>query len=153
MLVFFHAFIGAWAHQPEEKTGIGKAKFTKHFNLSIFGITEKGEFSIEILTDDREYKIGKDVIGIVVHDKNDDDVESAGIKISYKDMKEPPAIEEKGDGLYVVSNLNIKKEGKWALNISVKKKKKEDSAIFIFPDSLNKLLPSGKYDMDSVKTR
>ena len=43
-------------------------KFTKHFNESLFNITDKGLFSVEILLDDREYpKLGKDVIGIVIH--------------------------------------------------------------------------------------
>ena len=153
ILVFFLAFINVRAHHPEEKTGAGKASFTKHFNGSLFMITEKGEFSIEILLDEKEYKIGKDVIGIVVHDRNDGDVENADIKINYKDMKGTPVIKEKGDGLYIVSNMDIKREGRWELNIAVKKKKKEDTAAFIFPDALNKLLPAGKYDPDAVKTR
>jgi len=152
-LVISSVFALAWAHHPEEKTGVEKIKFTKHFNESLFGITEKGEFSIEILPDDKEYKIGKDVIGIVVHDKNDSDVENAEIKISHTDMEKTPVIKEKGDGLYVVSNLNIKREGKWRLHISVKKKIKEDNATFIFPDVLNKRLPAGKYDPDTVKTK
>jgi len=154
MLILFSTVINVWAHHQEEKTGAGKASFTKHFNGSLFMITEKGEFSIEVLLDEKEYKIGKDVIGIVVHDKNDGDVENADIKISYKDMKETPVIREKGAGLYVVSNLDIKTEGRWELNITVKKKKKEDAAAFIFPASLNKLLPAGKYDSDAaVKTK
>lgn len=153
MLVFSLAFINARAHHPEEKTVAGKASFTKHFNGSLFMITEKAEFSIEILLDEKEYKIGKDVIGIVVHDRNDSDVENADIKINYKDMKETPVIKEKGDGLYIVSNLDIKKKGKWNLNIAVKKKKIEDTAAFIFPDALNKFLPAGKYDSDAVKNK
>jgi len=37
-------------------------KFTKHFNQSLFNITDKGLFSVEILLDDMEYpKLGKDV--------------------------------------------------------------------------------------------
>ena len=150
MLVFFLAFINVRAHHPEEKTGAGKASFTKHFNGSLFMITEKGEFSIEILLDEKEYKIGKDVIGIVVHDRNDGDVEGADIKISFQDMKGTPVIREKGDGLYVVSNLNIKREGKWELNIKVKQYRKKDEATFTFPDVLNKLLPAGEYSSDTA---
>jgi len=153
MLVFSLAFINVRAHHPEEKTGAGKASFTKHFNGSLFMITEKGEFSIEILLDEKESKIGKGVIGIVVHDRNDGDVENADIKINYKDMKGTPVIKEKGDGLYIVSNMDIKREGKWELSVSVKKKKKEDTAAFIFPDALNKLLPAGKYYSDAAKTK
>jgi len=153
MIVFALTLSNARAHHTEEKAGSGKVKFTKHFNESLFRITDNGEFSIEILPDDKEYKIGKDVIGIVVHDRNDGDVENADIKINYRDMKETPVIKEKGDGLYIVSNLDIKKEGRWELNITVKKKKKEDAAAFIFPDALNKLLPAGKYDSDAVKNK
>lgn len=153
MFVFFSAFINVWAHQPEEKTDAGKAKFTKHFNGSLFKITDNGEFSLEILLDEKEYKIGKDVIGIVLHDKNDGDVEGANIKINYQGMTEPPVIKEKGDGLYTAAGLNLTKEEKWELKISIKKKKIADSATLIFPDVLNKLLPAGKYDMDAVRAR
>lgn len=146
VIVFFPAFINnVCAQNPVEKTGAGKAKFTKHFNESLFRITEKEEFSIEVLLDDKEYKIGKGVIGIVVHDKNDDDVKIADIKISYQDMKETPVVIEKGHGVYVVSNLNIKREGKWELNIKVKQYRKKDETTFTFPDALNKLLPAGEY--------
>ncbi|MEK7841686.1 MAG: hypothetical protein AAB197_03325 [Deltaproteobacteria bacterium] len=151
MIIFFHAFINnVCAHDPVEKAGAGKAKFTKHFNESLFRITEKEEFSIEVLLDDKEYKIGKGVIGIVVHDKNDDDVKIADIKISYQDMKESPVVTEKGHGVYVVSNLNIKREGKWELNIKVKQYRKKDEATFTFPDALNKLLPAGEYSSDTA---
>ncbi len=150
MIVFFPAFINVRAQHLEEKTDVGKAKFTKHFNESLFRITEKGEFSIEILLDDKEYKIGKDVIGIVVHDKNDDDVKIADIKISYQDMKESPVVIEKGHGVYVVSNLDIKREGKWELNIKVKQYRKVDKITFIFPDALNKPLPAGEYYSDTA---
>ncbi|MEK6599895.1 MAG: hypothetical protein AABY52_06110, partial [Deltaproteobacteria bacterium] len=150
MIIFFHAFINnVCAHDPVEKAGAGKAKFTKHFNESLFRITEKEEFSIEVLLDDKEYKIGKGVIGIVVHDKNDDDVKIADIKISYQDMKESPVVTEKGHGVYVVSNLNIKREGKWELNIKLKQYRKKDEATFTFPDALNKLLPAGEYSSDT----
>ena len=131
ILVFFLAFINVRAHHPEEKTGAGKASFTKHFNGSLFMITEKGEFSIEILLDEKEYKIGKDVIGIVVHDRNDGDVENADIKINYKDMKGTPVIKEKGDGLYIVSNMDIKREGKWELSVSVKRKERRHRSIYL----------------------
>lgn len=48
-----------------------KGVFTKHFNESLFKISEKGLFSVEILMDEKEYKIGKDVVGIIVHDDHD----------------------------------------------------------------------------------
>lgn len=42
--------------------------------------------------------------------------------------------------------MDINRESKWDLNIAVKKKRKEDTVAFIFPDALNKLLPAGKYN-------
>jgi len=50
--------------EPEKST---KRIFTKHFQETLFDISKNAEFSIEILLDDKEYKIGKNVIGIVLH--------------------------------------------------------------------------------------
>lgn len=127
--------------------GAKKGVFTKHFNESLFKVTEKGLFSIEILPDEREYKIGKDVIGLVIHDENDRDVEDAVITITLEGITHKPfVIREKGDGLYTVSNLDLKQEGSWKLIINVKKGKKQDRAIFIFPDILLEKVPAGKYE-------
>ena len=128
-------------------------KFTKHFNESLFNITEKGLFSVEILMDDREYpKLGKDVIGLVIHNAGDKDVDGATIKMTAapegQAWTDVPVIKDKGDGLYTVSNINLKKGGKWELRIGVKKALFEDSASFIFPDVLNKPLHKGKYSAD-----
>ncbi len=128
-------------------------KFTKHFNESLFNITDKGLFSVEILLDDREYpKLGKDVIGIVIHNQYDKDVEGAAIKITATPEGQAgavaPVIKERGDGLYTVSNLNLNKGGKWKLRIDVRKGGFEDGASFIFPDVLHTPLHKGKYSAD-----
>lgn len=131
-----------------------KSRFTKHFNESLFNITDKGLFSVEILMDDKEYaKLGKGVIGLVIHNQYDEDVEGADIKITSvmpegQVSTDAPAIKDKGDGLYTGANINLKKEGKWELKIGVKKKKLEDSTSFLFPDVLNKRLPAGRYAAD-----
>jgi len=134
-------------------TASDNARFTKHFNESLFNITDKGFFSVEILTDDREYpKLGKDVIGLVIHNADDKDVEGATIKITAtpegQAWTDVPIIKDKGDGLYTVSNVNLKKGGKWQLRIGVKKAEFEDSTSFIFPDVLNTPLHKGKYSAD-----
>lgn len=60
-----------------------KPTFTKHFNESLFNITDKGLFSVEILLDGGKYhKLGKDIIGIVIHNQYDKDVEGANVKIT-----------------------------------------------------------------------
>src|SRR5271169_5702966 len=50
-----------------------KTLFTKHFQNTLFDVTEHAAYSVEILLDDKEYKIGKNVVGIVIHDANDKD--------------------------------------------------------------------------------
>jgi hypothetical protein len=130
-----------------------KRAFTKHFKETLFDITAKAEFSIEILLDDKEYnKLGKDVVGIVIHNFHDADVEKAAIIIDFRNLEtgEPttgaPVVKEKGDGLYTVSNLDLKKEGRWKLTITVKKGTVEDSAQFLLPDGLKSRLPAGRYN-------
>lgn len=134
-----------------------KGVFTKHFNESLFKIAEKGLFSVEILMDEKEYKIGKDVIGIIVHDDHDNDVEGATIAIVALPNQEAaaavkaPVVREKGDGLYTVTNLNLQRQDSWELRINVKKKKVEDTAIFIFPGVLMERMAAGKYEFESKK--
>jgi long-chain acyl-CoA synthetase len=81
--LFFCGFAAVSAHSGSHEGG---ATFTKHFNETLFSIAEKGQVTIEVLLDEKEYKIGKDVVGIVVHDSHDEDVEvflrDAGISYS-----------------------------------------------------------------------
>lgn len=151
ILIFIFINTEMPAHSSEEKSGAEKAGFSKHFKGSFFAITEKGEFSIEILPDEEEYKIGRDVIGIVVHDRHDEDVEGADINITHEGMTEQPVVKDKGEGLYTAGKLNLRKEGSWKLKITIKKKRLEDSATFVFPDVLNKRLPAGKYNPKNIR--
>lgn len=148
--IFSVIFMGLCLVTTSVVNAEGKTKFTKHFNESLFNITEKGEFSIEILLDEKEYKIGKNVIGIVIHNKHDEDVEGADIQIALTNGKGQnitgsPAIKEKGEGLYIVANLDLKREGRLELKIKVKNKNIADSAVFVFPDVTKEKLPAGKY--------
>lgn len=136
------------SHEKEHEKG--KIQFTKHFYESLFLITEKGEFSIEILLDEKEYKIGKNVIGIVIHDKHDEDVEGAVInvmvRVAGESVEQPAVDQDKGGGLYTITGVDPQKDGQWKLVIKVKKKKIEDSAVFLFPDVLKDRRPVGKYE-------
>jgi hypothetical protein len=137
----------AHAHQGED----AKKLFTKHFKGTLFDITEKAYFSIEILLDDKEYKIGKDVIGIVVHNAHDEDVAGAEIAIELinldtgKSINQSAVVRDKGDGLYTVENLDLAKEGRQKLTLKIKKDSVEDSVQFTLPDAMKNLLPAGKY--------
>jgi hypothetical protein len=126
--------------------------FTKHFNKSLFDVTRKAAYSIEVLLDDSEYDIGKGVVGLVIHNAKDEDVEDASIAIDYLnlDTYEPadktPVVKEKGDGLYIVSDLDLNKKGHWKLLITVKSEGVEDSVEFLFPEVLEKIWPAGRYN-------
>lgn len=132
----------------EKKHEGQKIQYTKHYNESLFKITDKGEFSIELLLNEKEHKIGENVIGIVIHDKNDEDVEGAKITVNIlaegKSTGSAATI-EKGDGLYIIEGVNQQRDGRWDLLIKVKKKGIEDWAVFIFPDVLKDSMPVGKY--------
>lgn len=138
----------AYGHSGKHEGG---AKITKHFNDTLFAVSEKGQVSVEVLLDEKEYKIGKDMIGIVIHDSHDEDVEEATLIVTVTGIVEPMKVTEKGSGLYLVSNTKFPKEGTWKLNISVIKKKIEDRATFVFPEALKKKMPAGKYDAGSLK--
>ncbi len=146
-LSFLMTALGSYAHGDQ-----AKLVFTKHFKESLFDVTKKAEFSVEILLDDKEYKIGKDVIGIVVHNSHNQDVEKADITIDFSNADtgelaaQTPVVKEKGRGLYIVSNLDIKKDGRWKLTITVRKDGLEDSAQFLFPEVLKNRWPAGKYN-------
>ncbi len=129
----------------------GGAKFTKHFNDTLFAVSEKGQVSIEVLLDEKEYKIGNDMVGIVIHDSHDEDVEDAKVIVTATGIAEPLKVTEKGGGLYLVPNTGLMRDGTWKLSISVKKKKLEDGASFSFPEVLKYKMPAGKYDSDSIK--
>ena len=128
-----------------------KTLFTKHFQDTLFDITEHAAYSVEILLDDKEYKIGKNVIGIVIHDAHDKDVSGADIIFILKDLltgkNSPvtPVTRDEGNGLYIVSGLDLQKEGKWELAITVKKGRIEDRVKFVLPDALKAHLPKGRY--------
>ncbi len=134
-----------------ESAGGGKTLFTKHFQNTLFDITEHAAYSVEILLDDKEYKIGKNVVGIVIHNANDEDVSSAKLAFILKDLiagKNSPVtavVTDKGNGLYIVSGLDIKKEGKWELEITVQKDRVEDRVKFFLPDALKTRMPKGRY--------
>ncbi|MBI5204061.1 MAG: hypothetical protein HZA11_03995 [Nitrospirae bacterium] len=148
LALFFCIFLQASAHENHSE---GKKLFTKHFHETLFEITGTAAFSIEVLPDEKEYKIGENVAGIVVHDDNDADVEGAKLIITHKNLETgetaPGAIsvKERGEGLYIVSGLDLKREGRWELAIAVKKNKIEDRVKFILPDALKKPHPKGKY--------
>ncbi len=153
-LAFFLALAGTSGatHQgPGVSPVPEKTLFTKHFQQSLFDITKQARYSVEVLLDDKEYPIGKNVIGIIVHNAHDEDVKGAELTITRKDLATgeeiptKPVITDKGNGLYIVSGLGLKREGKWQLSITVDKGGVGDSVTFLFPDVMKSHYPKGRY--------
>ena len=142
--------VPANAHEDLRRKGT-VVLFTKHFQESLFDVTEHGKYSIEVLLDDKEYKIGENVIGIVVHDADDKDVVGAELVIVHKNLATSEiapgklTLTDKKNGLYTVSGLDLKRAGKWELLITVKKAGIEDRVKFVFPDALKERVPKGRY--------
>ncbi len=57
----------------------------------------------------------------------------------------PLTITDKQNGLYIISGLDLKKDGRWELLVTVKKGDVEDSVKFVFPDVLKDRYPKGRY--------
>ncbi len=138
--------------RAHDDQGPGAKKiFTKHFQETLFDITRHAAFSVEVLLDDKEYKIGQGVIGIVLHDDKDADVIGARLSLTLKNLGDgssgggPVSIADKGNGLYLVSGLNLQREGRWELSVTARKDGTEDSVSFILPDALKKRYPKGPY--------
>lgn len=133
-------------HNPGEKK-----IFTKHFQGTLFDITEHAAFSAEVFLDDKEYKIGKGVIGIALHDEKDSDIAGAKIIITLRNIETGETapgtvtVKDNGNGLYIVSGLNLQRKGRWELALTIKKDNVEDSVKFILPDAAKDLHPKGRY--------
>ena len=129
----------------------GKTLFMKHFDESLFDITKNASYSIEILLDNKEYDIGKDAIGIALHNDKDVDVTGATFTLVLKnpDSGKPASgtwtITEKGGGLYIVKGLDLEQKGRWELTVTASKNGIADHAIFLFPEVLKERYKKGKY--------
>ncbi len=150
LAVVVYLFAVGPAAQGESGTAVKKI-FTKHFQETLFDVTEHASFSVEVLLDDKEYKIGSRTIGIVVHNALDEDVKGAEIIVTHKNLsagENAPGkltIEDQGNGLYLVTGLDLQRNGRWELAISVRKGGLEDRVKFVLPDALKERVPKGRY--------
>ena len=116
-----------------------KGKFTQHYKDSMFKVTKKGKFGVELIVKKEELKVGFNTIKISLHDKKDHDLEGAKITIKAwmpemgHAVKTKPVITEKGKGLYIAENIEFSMSGMWLLKVTVKKGDIEDKSIFTFP--------------------
>ena len=128
-------FIASYAFAGSKHSG-----FTKHYDNSLFQITDNKLYSVEIVVKEHDLRVGMNKIDIILHDKNDADVVGAEIELVpwMPDMghgvRTKPVITEKGGGLYNVEQVELSMQGLWELRITVKKNGVSDKAVFAFPD-------------------
>jgi hypothetical protein len=137
---------------------------TKHYEQSLFKMTDNGLYSVEIVTKDKELKVGVNSLDIIVHDKNDKDVAGAEVKVvpwmpeMGHGVFEKPVVKERGGGVYSVENVILIMEGRWELRLDIRKNGSEDKVTFLFPDvkrsaavsedEHNKMYSSAPADLD-----
>ncbi len=125
--------------KPHKHDSSETGKLTKHYEESIFRLSEKGRYSVEMLLRSGELKTGVNTIDIIVHDKHDNDVTGAKVKVvpwmpeMGHGVFETPLITEKGGGLYNVENVIFSMSGHWELKISINKDGLEDRVVFDLP--------------------
>ncbi|MGO9951981.1 MAG: FixH family protein [Dissulfurispiraceae bacterium] len=113
---------------------------TKHYEQSLFKMTDNGLYSVEMIIKDKDLKVGVNTFDIIIHDKSDKDVAGAEIKVVpwMPDMGhgvfEKPVVIERGGGIYSVENMILIMEGRWELRLNIKKGDTEDKVTFDFQD-------------------
>ncbi len=136
LLAFFSPVVAFAVHTDHSET----AQHTKHYEQSLFKMTDSGLYSIEMVLKDKDMKVGVNTFDVIVHDKNNKDVADAEIQIVpwMPDMghgvSEKPVVKERGGGLYSVDNVVLIMEGRWELRLKIKKNNAEDKVAFDFPD-------------------
>jgi hypothetical protein len=113
---------------------------TQHFKDTAFGISEKGEYSVEAILPGGGPKVGVNKIDIIIHNKEDKDVAGADLIVTpwmpsmNHGVKEKPVIRERGGGLYAISNVVFNMMGDWELRINILKGETADKVYLKLPD-------------------
>jgi FtsP/CotA-like multicopper oxidase with cupredoxin domain len=129
-------------------------KFTKHMENSTLKVTEKGLFSVEMVIHNDRLLVGINAIDLIIHDRNDSDVEGAEITFTPwmpemgHGVFSDPAMNEKGRGLYTIENIVLVMGGHWEMRINIKHDNSEDNVVFDFPIVRTSL----EYDYIKAKT-
>jgi hypothetical protein len=140
---------------------------TKHYPGSLFKMTDKGLFSVEMLIKGKELTTGVNAAELIIHDRGDRDVVGAEITVTPwmpehgHGVFEKPVVSERGGGLYSVENILLIMSGRWELRMKVKAGSLEDGTVFEFPDvkvsseagHKHVSRAPGRPDMDTSRTR
>ena len=136
LLVILFPSLGLAHHTDPPSAG----SYTKHYEQSLFKVTGKGLFSVEMVIKEKELNVGVNTLDIIVHDKNDKDVAGATVTVTPwmpemgHGVFEKPVVRERGGGLYSVENIILIMGGRWELRIKITKGDTEDRVTFDFPD-------------------
>lgn len=119
--------------------GAVHAPMTKHFEDSLFAVTEGGEFSVEVLFPDKNLEMGVNRVDLIVHNRRDEDVTGADISAEPwmpsmgHGVMESPTVMEKGGGLYNLHNVVLSMTGDWELRLRISKGKVTDTVTVALP--------------------
>jgi YtkA-like len=136
-IVLMLALLYPWAVHAETADQHGPQR---HYKESLFKVTEKGLFGIELVVKGGRFKVGDNTMDVIIHDKNDQDVAGADLTVTPlmpsmgHGVFEEPVVMERGGGMYSVSNINLIMGGHWELKIQASKGGLEDSATFDLGD-------------------
>jgi hypothetical protein len=136
MCVLLFPFTAFALHTDQPSSG----PHTKHYENSLFKMTEKGLFSVEMVIKEKELKVGVNTLDMIVHDKDDKDVVGAEITVAPwmpemgHGVFEKPVVLERGGGLYSVDNIILIMGGHWELRMKIRTGAVEDTVTFNFPE-------------------
>lgn len=139
------AMISCAPHAGLEGGPVGEkpgSHFAPHYEGSIFKVTDKKLYSVELLFKAGKFSVGANSMDMVIHRDTADnpDVEHAQIVVTPwmpahdHGVQSVPKITERGAGLYSVENLEASMEGDWQLRISIDSLHGKDSVLVDFPD-------------------
>ena len=112
----------------------------RHYEKSLYKVTEAENYSVEMMVEDKMFKVGVNAADVIIHDRNDREVVGAEITITpwMPEMGHgvftPPSITERGGGLYRVEDVTLVMGGHWEMRIEISKDMIKDIVVFDFPD-------------------
>jgi len=113
-----------------------------HYEGSLFKITDKKLYSVEILLKDAPFHVGANTMDIIVHKdvEGNRDVENAVLQVTPwmplmgHGVRQEPVITERGAGLYTAENVVAIMDGYWELRVDIQGDVGRDTVVFEFPD-------------------
>lgn len=145
LVMVFWAGSAAAIHPQEEEKMPKRSEdkmhspMTQHYEGSLFKVSENGEFSVEVLLPDKKVEMGVNNVDLIIHDKQDKDVAGALVTVEPwmpsmgHGVMEKPVVNEKGGGLYNISNVVFSMTGDWELKIRIISGETTDSVTVPMP--------------------